>query len=266
MPIVKIVRDVGISRSTWGGSQNFLGAHWVEHIVDNSPTRIQERVALGFLSLSPHYFYDRNIRAEAERNRRSRRALADALVMPHVDGQACVLDYGCGPGYMASAVAERAGHVYAADISRGVLACARVLNGRPNITYLRPDELGRRPAVADLAYSFAVAQHLRTVGLADMLRLVAATLRPGGVLLLHFAVPGQGGWRTEGDWTADRSVIGRARLRYGLNCFGRSVGEMESLVSGNGFTEVVIRPLEGSVIVPGGDDVTRQHWLTARRR
>jgi len=99
-----------------------------------------------------------------------------------------------------------------------------------------------------------------------MLRLVAATLRPGGVLLLHFAVPGQGGWRTEGDWTADRSVIGRARLRYGLNCFGRSVGEMESLVSGNGFTEVVIRPLEGSVIVPGGDDVTRQHWLTARRR
>ena len=54
-------------------------------------------------------------------------------------------------------------------------------------------------------------------------------------------------------------------MRYGLNCFGRSADEMETLVSSCGFTDVVIRPLAGSVSVPGDDDILHQHWLTARR-
>jgi hypothetical protein len=40
---------------------------------------------------------------------------------------------------------------------------------------------------------------------------------------------------------------------------------MEALVSGSGFTDVAIRSLSGSVTVPGDDDITQQHWLTARR-
>lgn len=268
MSIAKIMRDarsVAITRATWGGSQNFLGAPWVEHLVAKSPTQIRKRVALRLLSLSPHYFYDSDIRAEAERNRQSRQALADALIMPHLSTTARVLDYGCGPGFMAYAVAQRVDHVYAIDISSGVLACARTLNGRPNITYLRPDELRQRREAVDLAYSFAVVQHLRTERLIEMLGLLAGILRPDGVLLLHFAVPGQEGWRTEVDWIADRSAVGRARLHYGLNCFGRSVDEMESLVTANGFADVVVRSLSGSITVPGGDDITQQHWLTARR-
>jgi SAM-dependent methyltransferase len=270
MSVTKIVRDAGsaaLTRATWGGSQNFLGARWVEHLVDSSPVQIRERVALRLLSFSPHYFYNSDLRGESERNRRSRQALVDALVTPHLTKSAHVLDYGCGPGYMASAVAERVDHVDAVDISRGVLACAKVLNGRPNISYIRPDELVHSTRMVDLAYSFAVVQHLKGTVLADMLTLLASKLRQDGILLLHFAVPGgHGGWRTEAEWNADQSVAGRAKIRYGLNCFGRSVAEMEALVSSAGFSKVVVRPLSGSISIPGDDDIVRQHWLVARRQ
>jgi SAM-dependent methyltransferase len=259
------VKDLAISRATCGGGQNFLGAKWVEHLVDNSPTKIREHVALRLLSLSPHYFYDRDIRNEAERNRRSRQALVDALIAPYLNQSVRVLDYGCGPGYMAYAVAEIADHVYAVDISRGVLACAKVLNGRPNITFRTPTEIGQEAEMVDLAYSFAVVQHLRTELLLDALGVIAGRLRPNGVLLLHFAIPGQGGWRTEAEWARDKSIGGRAKMRYALNCFGRSADEMETIVSGCGFTDVVVRPLADSISVPGDDDILRQHWLTARR-
>jgi hypothetical protein len=70
-----------------------------------------------------------------------------------------------------------------------------VLNARPNITYQTPAELTGN-AMADVAYSFAMVQHLRTETLEQVLSLLAGAVRPGGVLLLHFAVPDQV-WRTE---------------------------------------------------------------------
>ena len=89
-------------------------------------------------------------------------------------------------------------------------------------------------------------------------------MRPGASLLLHFAVPDQV-WRTEGQWRSDTSLAGRVKMRYGLNCFGRSAAEMAELVARHGFTDVTIRPLSGSITVPC-DDVQDQHLLTARRR
>jgi 2-polyprenyl-3-methyl-5-hydroxy-6-metoxy-1,4-benzoquinol methylase len=123
-------RRVVIARATWGGSQNFLGAHWVEQAIGRCPARIRKHIALRFLALSPHYFYARDIRAEDARNRASRQRLAETLVPPRLSAGARVLDYGCGPGYLAYAVAAQAGHVDAVDISRGVLASARVLTAR----------------------------------------------------------------------------------------------------------------------------------------
>jgi len=268
MSITKIARDagnVGIARATWGGSQNFLGARWVERLVSSSPTQIRQGVALRLLSLSPHYFYDRDIRAESERNRRSRQALADALVAPHLNMTTRVLDYGCGPGYMAYAVAAQAAHVEAVDISRGVLACAKVLNGRPNINYLSTEEFRRQKGTVELAYSFAVVQHLTREVLVGVLNLLASKICEDGILLLHFPVPGDG-WHTEAECLGHQSIAGRAKLRSGLNCFGRSVDEMEALVSRSGFTDVVVRPLSGSINVPDDDDITKQHILTARRK
>lgn len=259
-------RRFALVRVTSDGGQNFLGARWVARLVDSSPEQVREGVALRLLSLSPHYFYDRDIRAESERNRRSRQALTQALIAPHMSPTSRVIDYGCGPGYMAHAVAERVDHVDAVDISRGVLACATALNGRSNISYLTPGELRQRAGKADLAYSFAVVQHLRTEALADALGLLADKIRYGGTLLLHFAVPAQGSWRTQAEWDADQSLVRRAKLRYGLNCFGRSADEMEALVSANGFTDIAVQALSGSVILPRDDDIAGQHLLTARRR
>lgn len=261
--VVRHAREVVITRATWGGSQNFLGAQWVAQVIERSPTQIQEQVALRLLSLSPHYFYNRDIRAEAERNRRSREALAEALIAPNLMPAARVLDYGCGPGYMARAVADLVDHVDAVDISQGVLACARVLNGRSNISYLRPEKLEGRPKV-DLAYSFAVAQHLSTESMVGMLYRLADQIRSGGVLLLHFAVPGQQGWRTEAD-AESTSLIGRVKMRYGLRCIGRTEEEMERLVAVSGFSDIAIDPLRGTLSVPGDDDVVSQHLLSARR-
>jgi SAM-dependent methyltransferase len=262
--LTRIASDVLISRATWGGSQNFLGARWVEWAVAHAPQAARERVALRFLSLSPHYFYDRDLAAEAARNRRSRQILADELIAPYLAPGARVLDYGCGPGYLSAAVARLAEQVYAVDVSRGVLACARVLNGWPNIAYQTPEEFRAAADPVDVAYSFAVIQHLRTDALVSALALLAETVRPGGLLVLHFAVTGERGYRTEGQWLSDGSLAGRARLRYGLNCFGRSTAEMVDLVTRSGFTDVVARPLSGSITIPG-DDIPDQHLLTARR-
>jgi 2-polyprenyl-3-methyl-5-hydroxy-6-metoxy-1,4-benzoquinol methylase len=162
-----------------GGGQNFLGRRWIASLVENSPDRLRERVALRLLSLSPHYFCHNDIHAESERLRRSRRALAETIVAPYISKDARVIDYGCGPGYMSRAVAEMAGRVDAVDISRGVLACARALNGRANIRCLTPAELRQTAGHADLAYSFAVAQHMRAEALVAALSLLASTIRRG---------------------------------------------------------------------------------------
>ena len=269
MSVMKRVRIAGalaVQFATSGSSQDFLGAPWVAPLVDTVPEAVRERAALRLLSFSPHYFYGRDIRAEAERNRQSRRAIAEALIGPHLTPQARVIDYGCGPGYMARAVAGMAGHVDAVDISPGVLACARALNGGGGITYLTLGEFRCHDGQADLAYSFAVVQHIRTEALVEALRLLAAKLRPGGTLLMHFAEPGQGGWHTQADWEADRSLAGRVKRRFGLNCFGRTSAEMTDLAAAHGFTGITVASLRGQLTVPGGgDDVASQHLLIARR-
>ena len=250
-------------RAAWGGSQNFLGARWVERVVGAVPESARERVALRFLALSPHYFYDRDLAAEADRNRQSRQVLAEELIVPQLAPDARVLDYGCGPGYLAAAVAGKAAHVAAVDISRGVLACARVLNDRPNVTYQTPEQFRTGGGLVDLAYSFAVVQHLRTAVLGQVMDLLAAAVRPGGTLLLHFAMA-DNGYRTEADWLADGSLAGRAKLRYGLNCFARSAAELTGLAERAGFTGAVVGPLGGRIVIPG-DDIPEQYLLTARR-
>ena len=174
-----------------------------------------------------------------------------------------MLDYGCVPGYLAAAVADKAAHVDAVDISCGVLACARVLNARPNVTYQTPGQFSTGNAEIDVAYSFAVVRHLRTETLQEVLSLLADKVRRCGVLLVHFAVPDQL-WRTENGWLSDPSLTGRAKLRYGLNCFGRSVAEMAALVASSGFTYVEIPPVNETLSMPG-EEITDQHLLTARR-
>lgn len=109
-----------------------------------------------------------------------------------------------------------------------------------------------------------MVQHLRTDVLVSVLALLGGAVRPGGVLLLHFAVASEQGYQTEGQWLSDGSLAGRAKIRYGLNCFGRSPAEMVGLVTRSGFTDAVTCPLGGSITIPD-DDIPNQHLLTARR-
>jgi SAM-dependent methyltransferase len=250
----------GTAAVTSGGTQDFLGASWVERSLRWVPARHREAMALRLVGLSPHYFYDRDRRAEAARNRSSRSALAQDLVLPRVDAGTRVLDYGCGPGYLAAAVAPYVDRVEAVDISRGVLACARVLNGAENIRYERPDEADHQSEQVDIAYSFAVAQHLTDETFRSAMALLRRRLRPGGTLLVHFPLSDDR-WHTEDDWTADTSVKGRAKLRFGLNCFGRSRDQVISIATEAGFKDPHIQEL--NTMTSADPDISRQCLLVA---
>ncbi len=257
---VRRAAHAAVAAATARGPQNFLGAPWVEHLLRVAPPIRREELALWLISLSPHYFYDRDRHAEAERNRRSREGLVADVLMEHLDPGFRALDYGCGPGYMANAVAGHVRHLEAVDVSRGVLACARVLNGATNITYETPDEAGRRREPVDVAYSFAVVQHLTDETFRSVLALLRRRVRRGGTLLIHFPLPDDD-WRTEGEWTSDTSATGRAKLRFGLNCFGRDEDQVKALVTTAGFDEVRVEPLAG--LTSADSDIARQRLLVA---
>jgi SAM-dependent methyltransferase len=229
-----------------------------------TPAQHRPRVALRLLTWSPHYFrsdkHDRD--AEAERNRRTRRMLADDLLGRYLHPDDDVLDVGCGPGYLAVAVAPHVHAVTAIDVSRGVLACARVLNPAPNLEYLTVEDFRRGGRDVDVVYCVAVAEHLTDEVFARALRDWHTALRPGGRLLIHVVVDNPA-WRTEEQWRADRGLVGRAKLRFGLNCFGRSAEQVRRLVVGAGFGEFDLLPIAS--LVDLDDDVAGQHLVVARR-
>jgi SAM-dependent methyltransferase len=243
-----------------GGNQNFLGARWVAPVVRHTPARFRKNLAIRLLDLSPHYFYAER-EAEVDRNRRSRSQMVDDLLAPLLQPDMRVIDYGCGPGFWASAVVPKVGAVEAVDISTGVLACAEALNAAPNIEFETPVECGRRAEPVDLVYSFAVVQHLPDATLMDVLAMLRRRLRPDGTMLLHFAMPDDD-WRTEQEWNGDRSLTGRMKLRFGLNCFGRSACAMTDLLNHAGFADVRIEPLAGRTNVE--DDIALQHLAIVR--
>jgi ubiquinone/menaquinone biosynthesis C-methylase UbiE len=89
-----------------------------------------------------------------------------------------VLEYGCGIGRLATALAQRAEQVTAVDESPAMLAAARRAD---NITYTGPSELD--DAKFDLVTCFLVLQRLpRARGLA-LLRDLLGRLDDGGVLV-----------------------------------------------------------------------------------
>lgn len=218
-------------------------------------------MALWLLSLSPHYFFTRDREAESRRNAESRAELVDDLLAPYLMPDMTVIDFGCGPGYMAAAVAQRVREVEAVDISRGVLACARVLNGSPKVAYRSLAECAADHKQVDLVYSFAVFQHLTDEVAARDLCVLWRRLREGGTLILHF--PGVGVTLTERERRLDRSVTARLRLHFALNVFGRAPERVRDMVTAAGFADISVQHLRDRT--SSTDDIGDGQWLVATR-
>jgi SAM-dependent methyltransferase len=266
--------DAALKALTMGREdQSFLDARWVTALLRSAPSRSKRRLALSVLSLSPHYFYRRSEYAglshgqfterEFERNRATREKLGQLVLGPYLEARQVVLDYGCGPGFLVHHVAGLAETVYGIDISRGVLECARILNGAPNALFLHTANMAAiGDATIDLAYSVAVAPHLTDSVLERVFETIRRKLKPAGRLLFHIVLDGEG-WRTEEEWRRDISMTGRLRLKYGLNCFTRSEQRVRGMLEAAGFGSIVVRSMRELCREPF-DDVCTQHLVCAR--
>ena len=96
-----------------------------------------------------------------------------------------VVEIGCGAGRQTRALAARAEHVQALDVSEAMLARARELSpGLDNVEWLPGDGTslaGVESAGADACVSYVVFQHLPDPGLTlGYVREMGRVLRPGG--------------------------------------------------------------------------------------
>ena len=202
--------------------QNFLGAKWIGKFLAKVPEKKKRIWALRIVSMSPHYFvtelpeYQKMSNAEVleasfESCKISRTNIFEKLLKAHLEKDFTVLDYGCGPGFIAKVASEYVKKIYAIDISSGAIACAKIINFAENIEYLRADDegLSKIPDESvDAVYSYAVVQHLTD----EILNLVLANcrrkLKKGGKLLLHIQMPNDV-WKSEDEWEKDNSIKGK---------------------------------------------------------
>jgi len=188
--------------------------------------------------------------------------ICDQLLMRYIKPHHEVLDIGCGPGFLARAVAPHVRTVYACDISPGVLECARIINGATNIKYICSAESGFariKDTSLDVIYSIAVIQHLRAPVIEYLFGVVKRKLQVGGVCLFQVQMK-DNKWKEENEQFQDKTLTGRLRLRYGLNYFPRSEDFFRERASQAGLSVIAIHRLSDLLASPF-DDVYYQHLL-----
>lgn len=258
--------------------QNFLGAKWIKTLLDRSPKSKKRIWALRLLSLSPHYFINpdapeyKGLKTDEYLEKvfqiclDSRVKIYDQILKGRFRPDDVVIDYGCGPGFLAIAVAPHVKKIYGCDISNGALACAKVLNKAPNAEYVTADAEGLRQIEdesVDAIFSFAMVQHLSDEIFEMVLENCRRKLKPGGRLILHIQMI-DAMWRTEDDWKNDASVQGRLKFRYGLHCFGRTEAAHREIVAKHGFGDIKVENL-ADMVTENFDDVCSQSLLTATK-
>ncbi len=250
---------------TGSSRQAFLDRRWIPWLLRAAPPSIRRGLALRILSLSPHYFiyqWDGDaglprgsvLEAEFERNSATRRLLAEVLVVPRVRRGSRVVDFGCGPGFVAREVSERVpgATVIALDISVGTLACANELNPGPQYRCCRGNRLAVDDASVDFVYSFAVFQHIDLSEWAGYFAAFFRALCAGGRGLCHVAL---------GDSPpAERRAVQGIRGLYSLR-YQETTSEFVCDVLANaGFIDVELRPT--AELARLDDDIGRSHIAT----
>ena len=258
--------------------QTFLGARWVRWALDRAPASKKRPWAFRLLSLSPHYFLDRNTpdnrqlpeqeyfeKAAAEWLS-SREEFFNLALKDRLEGASTILDYGCGPGFLAATLAKNFDRVFACDISSGALDCARIINPAENLTYVLADNTGLSEidhASLDAVVSLAVVQHLSGEAYEKMLAVCHQKLKHGGKIVLHVQLSDDA-WKTEDAWKEDQSIKGKLKYSYGLHNFSRPASEHIAMAEKAGFSEVKLEPL--SQLFPDAfEDLGEQHLLSATK-
>lgn len=239
----------------WGISlgsepQNFLGAKWIPAFLNKVPEKNKRKWALRILNLSPHYFFDGDnpdykgmstdeyLETVFEINAASRREIYQMILKDPLEKDFTVLEYGCGPGFLAKAVSPHVKKIYACDISIGAIKCAEILNNADNIEYLIADNKGLakiEDKSLDAIFSFAVIQHLTDEVFEIVLKNSRQKLKTGGKIVFHIQLNDEV-WKPEEAWRSDTSLKGKLKYKYGLHCFGRTKEKHEELISKHGFS------------------------------
>src|SRR5215472_17275605 len=120
-----------------------------------------------------------------------------------------MLELGCGAGRMTRSFARRFEEVYAFDISREMLSCARQIDSREtNILWLLSNGADLACVASDsmdFVFSYLVLQHLPVEALAlQYIREMLCVLKPGCPFLFQF----NGGFAPTMNW--------RGRLAWGM--------------------------------------------------
>lgn len=237
--------------------QNFLGAKWIPAFLKRIPEKSKRKWALRILNMSPHYFLDGDNPKFATMSldeyldevyrllSESRRQIYRQILKSHLKKEYIILEYGCGPGFIAKAVSPNVNKVFACDISTGALACGEIINKSENIEYVVADEKGLsviKDESLDAIYSFAVIQHITDEVFEIVLENCRKKLKKGGKLILHIQLEDEV-WKTEDEWKTDESLKGKLKYKYGLHCFGRTKERHEELVSKYGFINIEFEDL-----------------------
>jgi ubiquinone/menaquinone biosynthesis C-methylase UbiE len=252
----------------------FLDRGWIPGLFRITPPGLRSPLALRLLSLSPHYwvyqwtnYYPaecgrREVLArEFARNASSRKEICESILSRFLRPEMTVLDFGCGPGFLAKEVSRHVARVVATDISRGVIACAQHINGAPNLTYVRNEQTGLRPiddASIDLVYSFAVFQHLLKEQTLAFFREFRRVLKPGGTGVCHTILQEPGEIKPPDD-SAGNWIQRRVNLRM---VYFRPE-EIKALVREAGFTRVEVIAVKTLAVLK--DDIGREHLVTFSR-
>jgi 2-polyprenyl-3-methyl-5-hydroxy-6-metoxy-1,4-benzoquinol methylase len=252
--------------------QTFLDAKWIRFLIKNTPQKYKKAVALKILALSPHYFIGEKkgtssfLLSEYKRNLKSRQLLFKYLISDNISSDYSVIDYGCGPGFLAKIVAKSAKKVYGLDISDGVLLCADTINHRNNLNYLNVFK-NQADAISDnsidLIYSFAVLQHVSENLVDSIFDLFYSKLKASGKLLLQVQLADPK-WKSEKEWIEDQSLTGKIKYEYGLHCFSNTADFYKEKLEKNKLKFISVENL--SKVFPFEfDDTYKQQLIIAQK-